>query len=285
MTVLGLIGTGLLGTAIAERLISDGHHVIGYDTNAESLRQFRQLGGTAADSAQDVYSQCLHVFLSLPDSSIVRSVIAAVPLVQAGTLVIDTTTGAPADAMEISELLSKWSASYLDATIAGSSEQVKHREAVAMVGGTLESYQSALPLLSCFTCQQFHTGANGSGSTVKLIVNLVLGLNRLVLAEGLSLAASCGVNLPMVLEILKSGAAYSRVMDVKGEKMIRGEFSPPQARLDQHWKDVRLILELGRQHQQSLPLSELHEQLLEQASKLGCGSLDNSSIIKVLSKS
>ncbi len=211
--------------------------------------------------------------------------IAALPLVQAGTLVIDTTTGAPTDAIEISELLKKRSASYLDATIAGSSEQVRQREAVAMVGGPIESYQSALPLLNCFTHQQFHTGTNGSGSTVKLIVNLVLGLNRLVLAEGLSLAASCGVDLSMVLEILKSGAAYSRVMDVKGEKMIREEFSPPQARLDQHWKDVRLILELGRQHQQALPLSELHERILEQASNLGCGSLDNSSVIKVYSKS
>ena len=119
----------------------------------------------------------------------------------------------------------------------------------------------------------------GSGATAKLIVNLVLGLNRAVLAEGLSLARSCGVDLTQMLAILQSGAAYSRAMDTKGPKMLSGDFTP-QARLDQHWKDVRLILELGRQQGATLPLSQVHHELLERASAMGFGASDNSAVIR-----
>ena len=114
---------------------------------------------------------------------------------------------------------------------------------------------------------------------MKLIVNLVLGLNRAALAEGLSFARSVGVSPGRALEILKSGVAYSRVMDTKGIKMLKRDFRP-QARLSQHLKDVRLILSLGKRAKAKLPLSALHRKLLEQIEAAGGGDLDNSAIIE-----
>ena len=114
--------------------------------------------------------------------------------------------------------------------------------------------RSAKPLFRLFARRWFHVGPWGSGARTKLVVNLVLGLNRAVLAEGLAFARRCGLDPAAVLEMLQSGAAYSRVMDAKGRKMIDGDFTP-EAKLAQHLKDVRLILAEGDRTGAALPLS------------------------------
>ncbi len=276
---IGLIGVGLLGSAIAVRLILAGRRVTGFDVSETCRLHLQEFGGRVADSAADVFRNCRVVILSLPDSEIVQRLINDVADTIDSHLIIDTTTGAPECARLLATRLEKLGTGYLDATVVGSSEHARRGEAVMLVGGKLDAFEFVLPLLRELSSTQFHTGLCGSGATAKLIVNLVLGLNRAVLAEGLSLARGCGVDLPQMLEILQSGAAYSRVMDTKGLKMLSGDFTP-QARLDQHWKDVRLILELGQQQGVPLPLSQVHHELLERASAMGFGASDNSAVIR-----
>lgn len=284
MTQLGLIGLGLLGSAMAERFMATGHTVIGFDTSLERREAFKVSGGVLGGSDRSIFQQCETVFLSLPNSRIVSEVIASCLDQIHRHLIVDTTTGAPEDARHLSKQLELLGACYLDATVVGSSEQARQGQVVTLVGGTLDGYEQVSSWLSCFSTQQFYTGDSGTGATAKLIVNLVLGLNRAVLAEALNLAKCCQMDQARILDILRSGAAYSKVMDIKGDKMINGDFSP-QARLDQHWKDVGLILDLGRNTDASVPLSELHSQLLERASSLGFGQSDNSAIIKAFEKS
>ena len=114
---------------------------------------------------------------------------------------------------------------------------------------------------------------------MKLVVNLVLGLNRAVLAEGLSFAQATGVAPAKALEVLKASPAYSTVMDTKGEKMLTGDFTP-QARLRQHLKDVNLILESAAASAANTPLSEWHAETLQALVDQGHGDDDNSSIIR-----
>jgi 3-hydroxyisobutyrate dehydrogenase-like beta-hydroxyacid dehydrogenase len=115
---------------------------------------------------------------------------------------------------------------------------------------------------------------------MKLVVNLVLGLNRAALAEGLAFARACGLDLAETLRVLQAGAAYSRCMDSKGIRMIEQSFTPPQARLSQHLKDVRLILAEASRVGQQLPLSAIHRELLAQVESAGWGEADNAAIIK-----
>jgi 3-hydroxyisobutyrate dehydrogenase-like beta-hydroxyacid dehydrogenase len=114
---------------------------------------------------------------------------------------------------------------------------------------------------------------------MKLVVNLVLGLNRAVLAEGLSFAQACGIDPAVALEVLAAGPAFSRVMDAKGKKMIARDFEP-QARLSQHLKDVHLILAEAAKHNAKTPLSELHRALLEALDAAGFGGEDNAAIVR-----
>ena len=115
---------------------------------------------------------------------------------------------------------------------------------------------------------------------MKLVLNLVLGLNRAVLAEGLAYAAACGLDPAAALDILRAGPAYSRAMDVKGPRMLQGDYTP-EARLAQHHKDVGLILASGAEAGASLPLSRVHDELLRAAEQAGLGEADNSAVYEV----
>ncbi len=116
------------------------------------------------------------------------------PHFHAGLLIIDTTTGDPADAGTAGAKLAQLGATYLDATIAGSSVQIHDGQAIVMAGGPDEAFGAAHEVLNTFAERAFHVGPWGAGSRMKLVVNLVLGLNRAVLAEGLNFAGSLGVD-------------------------------------------------------------------------------------------
>ncbi|MBS1829874.1 MAG: NAD(P)-dependent oxidoreductase [Acidobacteria bacterium] len=274
---VGMIGTGLLGSAMAVRLSAAGRPLLAYDIDRCAVEGS---GAAAAASNAQVADQCRTIVLSLPDSHIAAAVIEEIrPYLQSGDLIIDTTTGDPAEAEAAGVKLAKLGVYYLDATIGGNSRQARHGEVIALVGGEVTAFERALPLFDTFCRRSFHLGHWGAGARMKLVLNLVLGLNRAVLAEGLSFAAACGFDLHQTLEILQAGPSYSKVMDVKGEKMIRADYTP-EARLAQHHKDVRLILAEAERHGAKTPLSAVHDALLRLAEERGFASLDNSAVIE-----
>ncbi|MBA3482863.1 MAG: NAD(P)-dependent oxidoreductase, partial [Pirellulales bacterium] len=136
-------------------------------------------------------------------------------------------------------------------------------------------------LLDCIAAKTYYVGQWGDGVRMKLVTNLVLGLNRAALAEGLVFAKAVGLSMESALEVLLNSPAYSKTMDAKGPKMVAGDFAP-QAKLSQHIKDVELILSEAERGNKALPLSQLHLALLEQAEANGLGDLDNSAIINVI---
>lgn len=284
-SAIGLIGVGLLGTAIAERLLRAGFGLVGYDVAAERREAFNALGGHAVESAEDVAHACRTLIICLPDSAVTASVLDQIEQhLHPETLVVDVTTGSPDEMEQFGRRLAVREVRYLDATVAGSSRQVLAGEAIVMAGGDDAAFAAARDLIGSFASRSFHVGPAGSGARMKLIVNLVLGLNRAVLAEGLSFAEACGVNAELALEVLKASPAWSRAMDVKGHKMLARDYVP-EARLRQHHKDVRLILAEGERHGAKLPLSAVHDDLLRQAEEAGYADADNSAVIEVLRRS
>jgi 3-hydroxyisobutyrate dehydrogenase-like beta-hydroxyacid dehydrogenase len=277
---VGLIGLGLVGSALAERFLGAGLAVIGYDLDSTRRDELRARGGAVADSALEVARTAPRIVLSLPDSTVVHEVIESMHAALApGTIIIDTTTGDPEPTAALGAALAEGGIAYIDATIAGSSVQVRSGAVIVMAGGDPEAITACGDLFAAFATQAFPVGPCGSGSQMKLIVNLVMGLNRAVLAEGLGLAHACGVDPAAALEVLRAGPAYSRMMDIKGAKMIAGDFTP-QARLAQHLKDVRLILKMGQGSGARLPLTALHHDLLARLATEGYHDADNSAIIR-----
>jgi 3-hydroxyisobutyrate dehydrogenase-like beta-hydroxyacid dehydrogenase len=278
---IGIIGLGLVGSALAERLMAAGFDVSGYDINPARVEEFQAAGGASAPTALEAARGCPLVLLSLPTSEIGAAVIEQIePGLAPGVTVVDTTTGEPEQMAAFGARLAGRGVFYLDASIGGSSKQVREGEAMVICGGEPQAFAACAELFRVCFRQAFHVGECGGGARMKLVLNLVLGLNRAVLAEGLSYARACGVDPARALEVLKAGPAYSRAMDVKGHKMLGGDFAP-EARLAQHLKDVRLILKTAETHGARVPLSTLHRQLLEEAEAAGYGAADNSAIIEV----
>lgn len=280
---IGIIGIGLVGSELALRLLKGGKRVMGFDINSECLDRFVRSGGQAAAHAGAVFASCHRVLVSLPSHREVDAVFQqhAADL-RPGLTIIDTTTGDPASTEAIATSLRDCGISYLDATVSGSSRQVREGGAILMVGGDEKDYNACRDLLDLLADASFHTGPNGTGAKMKLVTNLVLGLNRAVLAEGLAFAEALALSPELALKIMRHSPAYSRAMDVKGQKMIQADFSP-EARLAQHLKDVRLILAAGLAGGLPMPLSKAHRDILEQAVADGLGELDNSAILQVLS--
>jgi 3-hydroxyisobutyrate dehydrogenase-like beta-hydroxyacid dehydrogenase len=270
---------GLLGGALAARFLGGGLRVVGFDVNVECRRRLADAGGEPAASTPAVVAAVDVVVFSLPDSDAVETVVNEAGDRLRGRLVIDTTTGDPNRTAALGRRLADAGVRYVDATVLGSSARARAGEVVVISGGEADDVREAEEFIRLFAAEWFHVGAWGSGARMKLVANLVLGLNRAVLAEGLAFARRCGLDPGLALRVLRGGAAYSRVMDEKGRKMVEADFGP-EARLSQHLKDVRLILAAGRKAGAVLPLSELHERLLAGLERAGYGGSDNSAVIR-----
>lgn len=275
---IGIIGLGLMGTAISTRLLGFGIPLCIWNRTRDKAAGLIQLGAKWSDRP---FVDCSHLIVSLYSSDVVHDVVRAMGSdLRPGQVIIDTTTGEPEDARRLAEELASKGVEYLAAPISGSSQQTQQGEALVMVGGNEATFISCRELWSHLGKQVIYTGDCESAAKMKLVTNLVLGLNRVALAEGLAYAGAMGLSEQAALDVLKASAAYAKVMDVKGQKMVQSDFST-QAKLSQHLKDVRIILETAQHVGMLLPLSSLHRQLLERAESLGFGELDNCAVIRL----
>lgn len=273
-----MVGLGLMGTAMTERLLEHGYRVTVWNRSPEKARPLLELGATWGDNP---IAECDRVIISLYSSDVVEAVIDQMQAsLRAGQILIDTTTGEPDQSLAMATRLASLEVAYLDAPISGSSEQTRRGEATVMAGGPRDAFDACADLWPILGRSVFYVGGSGSAAKMKLVSNLVLGVNRAVLAEGLAFAEAIGVEPSAALEVLKGSMAYSRAMDVKGRKMVERDFGV-QARLSQHLKDLRLILEAGTAAGRALPFADAHRRLLEEAEAEGWGDLDNSAVIKV----
>jgi len=290
---IGLVGLGLVGTAMAERMLAEGFGVIGFDIDSAKCEHLEQLGGKAVGNPAQVAEQIDRIILSLPSTDVVLEVVEGTGGIleakskggsrTAPTYIIDTTTGEPDKTATLAQRLAEKDIYFLDAPFSGSSQQVRDKEIVFMVGGDKTAFEECKDIFDALGKKLFYVGESGSGSKAKLAGNLILGLNRLALAEGLVFASKLGLDTRGFLELLKVTPAYSAAMDIKGKKMLDGDFQP-QARLRQHHKDVSIILKYADKAEQELPLSKVHLDVLEKAMAAGDGDLDNSAVIREIER-
>lgn len=277
-TPVGLVGVGLIGEVYARRLVAAGFTVIGFDVDAAKNRKLASLGaraGTLAEIARDADPIILAVFNTDQVEDVVER--ALLPAA-AGKIVICTST---CDPDRIGALAARVAGKlrFLEAPVSGTSEQVRQGDGVGLIGGDAEVATAAAPVLDALFPKRFHVGKVGDGGRAKLAVNLILGLNRMALAEGLVFAERIGLDPAAFLKVARQSAAASQVMDTKGQKMVRGDFAP-QGYVRQHLKDVHLMLDQAHKVGQKLPLLEVHADALEACIRHGEGDRDNSIVIE-----
>ncbi|WP_425399435.1 NAD(P)-dependent oxidoreductase [Aeoliella sp.] len=276
---IGVIGLGLLGSALCDRLLGQHWQVRCFNRTKEKAQPLIDRGAVWSDNPLE---ECQRIVVCLYNSAAVRECLERFTSgFKQGQLVVDATTGGPDDAQQLGGWLAESGVEYLETPIAASSDQTRRGQAVAFVGGSQSTLEQNQDLLQALTAAAHYVGEWGAAAKFKLVNNLILGLNRVALAEGLVLANRLGLDTANTLAVLKQCNSYSGVMDTKGRKMVDGDFAT-QARLTQHAKDVRIILEEAAKRNLDLPLSKTHLQLLELGESMGLGDLDNSAIVRVL---
>jgi 3-hydroxyisobutyrate dehydrogenase-like beta-hydroxyacid dehydrogenase len=280
---IGLVGLGLMGEVFARRLIGAGFAVVGFDVDAAKNERLAALGGRAAASIADVARAGDPIVLAVFNTDQVEDVVENHLLHElgnaSGKFVMCTSTCDPDRIAALGERATRQGLRFLETPVSGTSEQVRRGEGVGLIGGDKAIVAAVDDVLHVLFPKRFHVGKVGDGGRTKLAVNLILGLNRLALAEGLVFAQRVGLDLGSFLDVARNSAAYSQVMDTKGGKMIAREFSP-EGRVRQTLKDVHLMLKQTQAKRQHLPLLEVNADVLEACVRRGDGDLDNSSVIE-----
>jgi 3-hydroxyisobutyrate dehydrogenase len=280
---IGLMGLGLLGEALARRLLQGGYQVVGFDIDRAKIDKLGSLKGMPAASASAVAKSCGPIVLAVFNTDQVEALLEGelVPVLgeNSGRIVLCASTCDPDRIAALGKRLAARQIHLLETPVSGTSRQVSRGEGVGLIGGEARVLAQVQPIVQTMFPTFFHIGRLGDGGRAKLAVNLILGLNRLALAEGLVFAQRLGLDIEAFLKVARRSASYSQVMDTKGGRMVRGDFVP-EGRVIQHLKDVHLMLDQARLAKQRLPLLEIHADVLQACVRNGDGDLDNSIVIE-----
>jgi 3-hydroxyisobutyrate dehydrogenase len=277
-TPVGVIGVGLMGEVYARRLVAAGFTVIGYDVDPAKNKHLGQFGAQAG-TLPEIAQKCDPIVLAVFNTDQVEDVVehALIPAA-AGKIVLVTSTCDPDRIAALGARVGD-KLRFLETPVSGTSEQVRQGDGVGLIGGDQKIAADAAPVLDALFAKSFHIGKVGDGGRAKLAINLILGLNRLALAEGLVFAARLGLDPAAFLDVARRSAAASQVMDTKGPKMISGDFAS-EGRVRQTLKDTQLMLDQARKAGQQLPLLEIHADVLQACVRHGDSEQDNSIVIE-----
>jgi len=282
---VGLIGIGLMGTALACRLLDAGYRVIGFDIAPARRDALRAMGGEPVESVAEVAARCQRTLIAVMTTAQVEQVVEGKDgLIEAGDAKLSRVAmcAATCEPERIEALAARAAAlglAFLDTPVSGTSQQVLRGDGYGLIAGDKTAAAAADTILGVIYPRRQFIGLAGTATKTKLAINHILGLNRVALAEGLVFAERLGLDLRAFLEVARKSAAHSQIMDVKGDKMVAGDFSPV-SKVNQHHKDFNVILGEARRRGQQLPFASLLVEVLEACERHGDGERDNAITIE-----
>ena len=284
---IGVVGLGLLGHAIASRLVAAKHRVVGSDVVPARVEALKALGGEPAASVAAVAKSAEAVCTVLPSLDAVEAVILGADGIagaaSSGSTVIQMSTISPALTERLAREVTARGLRFLDCPISGTSGMVERGQGVIFAGGERADFDRWQPMLAQVLPAPVYVGRAGQAMTLKLVANLLVALHSAAAAEALVMARNAGLDLQLVLDVLGAGAATSRMLEVRGPLIARGEF-PAQMKLDLFMKDLHLIQEAARSVNAPLPLTDAAERLYADAYTEGHGGEDLAVVVRAIER-
>src|SRR5262245_1834643 len=275
MATMGVGGLGLLGHALASRLRTSGHAVIGYDVAPERRDALTALGGIAAADASAVARQSEAVCTVLPTLDAVAQVVTDLA---GARVIIQMSTISP----DLTERLARLAASrgqvFLDCPVSGTAGMVARGDGIIFVGGERQAYERWRPVLESMLPRAVHVGLAGQAMVLKLVANLLVGAHSAAAAEALAMARRAGLDMDVAFDVLAAGAGSSRMLEVRGPMMLRGDF-PAQMKLDLFMKDLHLIQDAARALGAATPLTDVAEGPYAATQAVGHGAEDLAAVM------
>jgi 3-hydroxyisobutyrate dehydrogenase-like beta-hydroxyacid dehydrogenase len=245
---LGFVGIGYMGRPIAQRLLESGFKLTAYDRNRSKAEQLIPHGGTVAESVAELSSGCDVVLSCLPTDEAVLNIYkgadGAFANARPGSLIIDLSTVNPETSRELSRLGSERGVRVLDVTMSGSTPVAEQGALTLFGGGNQACFTAAESIFRVIARKYFYLGPSGSGATMKLVVNSLLGIGMQAIAEGLALGEKAGLDRNRLLDVLAQTAVVAPAHIGKLERAKTNDYSP-QFALRLMNKDFGLILSLA----------------------------------------
>jgi 3-hydroxyisobutyrate dehydrogenase-like beta-hydroxyacid dehydrogenase len=280
---VGIIGLGLIGTALSERLIKAKIPAIGFDIDRTRNQKLEANGGAVATSVGELAGRCRTIIIAVYSGEQAEALFdelesGAGP---ARPILVCTTTCAPDQIIRLSQRAAGANFPFVEAPISGTSAELRDGTATALVAGEAGAVDAVSEVLDVLWRRRVRVGAIGNASRTKLAINLILQNNRAALAEGIAFAECLGLDGHAFLAAARESAAYSRVMDTKGEKMLTRDFRP-QSHISQTLKDAELILEEAGRRGLQLPLTAVQPGLLREAITREGPDRDSAAVIEAI---
>ena len=280
---VAIVGLGLMGEVYAQRLLDAKLAVTGFDLDTARCSRLAEMGGQPARSVAALARPARCLIIAVFNTDQVEAVIEGQLLPAlgegSGKIVLCMSTCDPDRIEALAKRVIPRGVRYLDVPVSGTSDQVRRGDGVALIGGDPAIAAEVSDVLDALFARRFHVGKVGDGGRATLAVNLILGLNRLALAEGLVFAERMGLDPAAFLDVARGSASYSQVMDTKGPKMVRNDFSA-EGRIRQTLKDAHLMLGQAAASGQKLSALAAHVDVLEACVRAGEAELDNSAIVR-----
>jgi 2-hydroxy-3-oxopropionate reductase len=270
---------------MATHLLNAGHKLVVYDVVTEAAEEVVKSGAAMGESCKDVASRCDIVISMVPDSPDVEMIALGqdgiIEAARPGLIYVDMSTISPQTAVNVAEALGQKGVRCLDAPVSGGEMGAKNAALSIMVGGPEDLFTEMMPIFEAMGKTITLCGDNGAGQTVKACNQIQVALNFVGMAEAFVLGAKAGVDPAIILKVLSGGYAQTRVMDVRGPKLVKGEFEPG-FKSKFHYKDLNIVMDTARDLRVAVPATAVAHELFTALMAAGRGDLDHSAVITIL---
>ena len=280
---VGMIGLGIMGSAMSANLARAGFRVAGFDVVPRRRAEHVRAGGIATRSPRDVARRSNIIITSLPSARALAEVAAEIAASAArGAIVIETST-LPIPVKEAArDVLAKPGVILLDCPLSGTGAQARVKDLLIYVSGDHAAYRKTIPVLSGFTSANYYVGPFGSGSKMKFVANLLVAIHNVAAAEAMVLGMKAGLDPALILKVVAGGAGGSRMLQVRGPMMVKGDYSEATMKNEVWQKDMTIIGDFARALECPTPLFAASAPIYNAAMAMGLGNQDTGAVCAVL---
>jgi len=280
---VGMIGLGIMGSAMSFNLARAGVRVVGYDLAPRACAEHKRSGGVAAKSARDVARRADIVITSLPSARALAEVAAELAKsAKRGTVVVETSTLPIEVKTAARDALARRGVTLLDCPLSGTGAQARAKDLLIYVSGERAAYDKIAAVLPGFTSANYYVGAFGSGSKMKFVANLLVAIHNVAAAEAMVLGMKAGLDPAMILKVVAGGAGGSRMFQVRGPMMVKGDYSEATMKNEVWQKDMTIIGDFARSLDCPTPLFAASAPIYNAAMAMGLGKQDTGAVCAVL---
>ncbi len=282
---IGMLGLGIMGSAMSRNLLDAGYQVTGYDVLPEKVAELQAMGGKGAESTAQVARECAVVISVLPTmDSVVESARTLSREGREGLILLECST-MPLETKDAARaILAEAGMTVLDCPLSGTGAQAVNKDLSVYASGDAEAYERCIPVFLGFARSHYLVGEFGAGTKMKFVANLLVAIHNVSAAEAFVLGMKAGLDPEMIRKVVGDGAGSSRMFEVRGPLFVADEYQPATMKVDIWQKDMKIIGEFARSLDCPTPLFAASAQVYNSAMAHGLAKHDAASVCRVLEK-